>query len=213
MNDEQRRVALFQPQPVGPGPFFRLAALSLAPVALLHHARSALPGEKMASGSLIQVVLTGPNSPRECMPGFARSCAEPSSPEFLLYRALYFDSQPGSPWPSPDKRLSVPDKRLPGAIPNMDSRCIPTGYQRGNKRARAQRRRNGNVQFSQGKSAAPQAWLTQAAVQRSQPIAGACRCTTAPVGRRQEALGLVKPRLGPQGCAEKANTAVPGLLR
>jgi len=51
MNDEQCRVALFQPQPSGPRPFFRLAALSLAHVAVLHNARSALPVEKTACGS------------------------------------------------------------------------------------------------------------------------------------------------------------------
>ena len=61
MNDEQHRVALFQQQPEGTGPFFRLAALSLAQVVVLHYARSTLPAKIMASGSLIQVVLAGPN--------------------------------------------------------------------------------------------------------------------------------------------------------
>ena len=35
MNDEQRGVALFQPQPCGTRPFFQLAALSFAHVAVL----------------------------------------------------------------------------------------------------------------------------------------------------------------------------------
>jgi hypothetical protein len=58
MNDEIMlmvigRVVLFQPQPTGTGPFFRLAALSIARVVVLHVAISALPAKKMASGSSI----------------------------------------------------------------------------------------------------------------------------------------------------------------
>ena len=61
MNDEQRRVALFQAQPEGLGLFFRPAALSFAHVALLHLAHSALPGKKRAPAALIGLVLTGPS--------------------------------------------------------------------------------------------------------------------------------------------------------
>lgn len=49
MNDEQRRVALFQAQPEGLGLFFRPTALSVAYVESLHHALSALLDEKIAS--------------------------------------------------------------------------------------------------------------------------------------------------------------------
>jgi hypothetical protein len=56
MNDEQRRGALFQPQPTGTGPFFRLATFSIARLVVLHVAISALPAKKMASGSSFQVV-------------------------------------------------------------------------------------------------------------------------------------------------------------
>jgi 3-phenylpropionate/trans-cinnamate dioxygenase ferredoxin subunit len=64
MNDEQHRVALFQAQPTGPGLFFRPAALSLAYVAGLHGAHSALLDEKTVPAELIQLVLTGPNMPQ-----------------------------------------------------------------------------------------------------------------------------------------------------
>jgi hypothetical protein len=47
------REALFQPQSTGTGPFFRLAALSIARVEVLHVAISALPAKKMACGSSI----------------------------------------------------------------------------------------------------------------------------------------------------------------
>jgi hypothetical protein len=60
MNDEQRRVALFQAQPVGLGLFFRPAALSFAHVAWLHVAHSALLDEKTAPAEPIGLVLTGP---------------------------------------------------------------------------------------------------------------------------------------------------------
>jgi hypothetical protein len=53
MNDEQRRVALFQAQPEGLGLFFRPAALSFA--------HSALLDEKTAPAEPIGLVLTGPN--------------------------------------------------------------------------------------------------------------------------------------------------------
>ncbi len=43
MSELQRRVAGLQEQPVGLRPLARPAALSLAHVAGLHHARSALP--------------------------------------------------------------------------------------------------------------------------------------------------------------------------
>ena len=65
MNDEQRRVALFQvqpkgtsfgAQPEGPGLFFRPAALSFAHVARLHHAHSALLDEKTAPAGPIEFV-------------------------------------------------------------------------------------------------------------------------------------------------------------
>jgi hypothetical protein len=47
------REALFQSQSTGTGPFFRLAALSIARVEVLHVAISALPAKKMACGSSI----------------------------------------------------------------------------------------------------------------------------------------------------------------
>ena len=62
MNDEQRRVALFQAQPDGLGLFFHPAALSFAHVASLHVALSALPGKKRAPAALIGLVLTGPSN-------------------------------------------------------------------------------------------------------------------------------------------------------
>ncbi|MEW8347109.1 MAG: hypothetical protein AB2687_02285 [Candidatus Thiodiazotropha taylori] len=64
MNDEQRRVALFQAQPGGLGLFFRPAALSFAHVEQLHVAHSALLDEKIAPAGPIGLVLTGPKA--EC---------------------------------------------------------------------------------------------------------------------------------------------------
>ncbi|MES9968510.1 MAG: enoyl-CoA hydratase/isomerase family protein [Candidatus Thiodiazotropha sp.] len=61
MNDEQRRVALFQAQPRGLGLFFRPAALSLAHVEQLHDAHSVLLDEKIVPAWPIGLVLTGPN--------------------------------------------------------------------------------------------------------------------------------------------------------
>jgi len=49
MNDEQRSLALFQVQPKGLSLFFCPAALSLAYVAPLHYACSALQGKKTGS--------------------------------------------------------------------------------------------------------------------------------------------------------------------
>jgi hypothetical protein len=54
MNDEQRRQGVFGAQPFGAGPFFRLAALQLAHVAVLHRARCAWRGEKMAAAAAIE---------------------------------------------------------------------------------------------------------------------------------------------------------------
>ena len=71
MNDEQHRLALFQPLPGGLGLICRLAALPLTRVVLLHHIRAALPTDKWASGSLVQVVLAGPvgaSVPRKVKP-------------------------------------------------------------------------------------------------------------------------------------------------
>ncbi|MGM0563336.1 MAG: hypothetical protein ACQES2_03305 [Pseudomonadota bacterium] len=48
MNDEQRRVALFQPQPQGLVLFFRPAALTSAYVVSLHGTSVALLDEKTA---------------------------------------------------------------------------------------------------------------------------------------------------------------------
>jgi hypothetical protein len=62
MSDEQRRVALFQAQPEGLGLFLRPAALSLAHVAGLHHAHSALLDAKTVPAGRIGLVLTGPSS-------------------------------------------------------------------------------------------------------------------------------------------------------
>jgi hypothetical protein len=59
MSDEERRVALFQAQPVGLGLFFHPAALSFAHVALLHNAHPALLDEKTAQAEPIGLVLTG----------------------------------------------------------------------------------------------------------------------------------------------------------
>ncbi|MBW9260539.1 MAG: hypothetical protein K1566_02470 [Candidatus Thiodiazotropha sp. (ex. Lucinisca nassula)] len=61
MNDEQRRVALFQAQPGGLGLFFRPAALSVAHVEQPHDAHSALLDEKKVPAGPIGFVLTGPN--------------------------------------------------------------------------------------------------------------------------------------------------------
>jgi hypothetical protein len=52
MSDEQRSLRAFRAQPFGAAPFFRQAALRLAYVAVLHSARRALPGEKMAAAAL-----------------------------------------------------------------------------------------------------------------------------------------------------------------
>jgi len=49
MNDEQRSMALFQPQPEGPSLFFCPAALSLVCVAQLHYTCSALLDKKIGS--------------------------------------------------------------------------------------------------------------------------------------------------------------------
>ncbi|MEW8342503.1 MAG: PH domain-containing protein [Candidatus Thiodiazotropha taylori] len=68
MNDEQRRVALFQAQPPilmlkrGLGLFFRPAALSFAHVEQLHIAHSALLDKKIAPAGPIGIVLTDPGS-------------------------------------------------------------------------------------------------------------------------------------------------------
>ncbi|MCG7997720.1 MAG: hypothetical protein JAZ06_20130 [Candidatus Thiodiazotropha taylori] len=66
MNDEQRRVALFQAQAAilmlkrGLGLFFRPAALSFAHVEQLHIAHSALLDDKIVPAGPIGFVLTGP---------------------------------------------------------------------------------------------------------------------------------------------------------
>jgi len=57
-------VALFQAQPRGLGLFFRPAALSFAHVAWLHHAHSALLDKKTAPAGPIELVLTGPKTPK-----------------------------------------------------------------------------------------------------------------------------------------------------
>jgi hypothetical protein len=62
MNDEQRRVAGFQAQPEGTGPFFRNPALALMGVDWLHGTRAALSCEKMASVATTIQGLTGPRS-------------------------------------------------------------------------------------------------------------------------------------------------------
>ncbi|MEW8081562.1 MAG: hypothetical protein AB2784_13640, partial [Candidatus Thiodiazotropha endolucinida] len=62
MNDEQRRVALFQVQPEGLGLFFRPAALAFAHVESLHIAHAALLDEKIVPAGPIGLVLTGPNT-------------------------------------------------------------------------------------------------------------------------------------------------------
>jgi hypothetical protein len=54
MNDEQHRQRVFGAQPFGAGPFFRHAALRLAHVAVLHHARRAWRREKMAIAATIE---------------------------------------------------------------------------------------------------------------------------------------------------------------
>ena len=51
MSNEQRRVALFQGQPEGPGLFFRLTALAVAYIESLYRAPAALLAEKMDTGS------------------------------------------------------------------------------------------------------------------------------------------------------------------
>jgi len=61
MNDEQRRVALFQTQPEGLGLFSRPAALSFAHVESLHLAHAALLDEKRGPAEPIALVLTGPS--------------------------------------------------------------------------------------------------------------------------------------------------------
>jgi len=61
MNDEQRRVALFQGQPEGLGLILRPAALSFAHVAGLHLAHSALLDAKSAPAEPMGLVLTGPS--------------------------------------------------------------------------------------------------------------------------------------------------------
>jgi hypothetical protein len=48
MNDEQRRTGAFWAQPFGAWPFSRQAVLRLAYVVILHRARRAWPGAKMA---------------------------------------------------------------------------------------------------------------------------------------------------------------------
>jgi len=67
MNDEQRRVVIFQAQLSGLGLFFRPAALSFAHVAGLHSAHSALLDEKIAPAEPIQLVLTGPSEDTRLM--------------------------------------------------------------------------------------------------------------------------------------------------
>jgi hypothetical protein len=51
MSNEQRGMALFQTQPEGPGPFFRLTALSVVRLGALNFSPSALSAEKWATGS------------------------------------------------------------------------------------------------------------------------------------------------------------------
>jgi len=51
MNDEQRRVVPFQPQPTGLGLFFRPTALEMIYVEQLHRIISALLYEKIVSSS------------------------------------------------------------------------------------------------------------------------------------------------------------------
>jgi hypothetical protein len=51
MSNEQSRVAFFQAQPEGPGPFSRLTALSVVYLAWLNCSPSAWLGEKMNPGS------------------------------------------------------------------------------------------------------------------------------------------------------------------
>jgi hypothetical protein len=53
MNDEQHRQGGFGAQPFGAGPFFRLAVLRFARVAVLHHAHRVWRGKKMASAAAI----------------------------------------------------------------------------------------------------------------------------------------------------------------
>ena len=62
ISDEKRQVAHFQPQPVGPGPFFRPASLSLTYVCSIHHAHSSYLGKKLPPAVMIQLVLTGPSN-------------------------------------------------------------------------------------------------------------------------------------------------------
>jgi hypothetical protein len=51
MSNEQRGVALFQAQPEGPGPSFRLTALSVVRLGSLNFSPSALSAEKRPTGS------------------------------------------------------------------------------------------------------------------------------------------------------------------
>ena len=78
MSNEQRRVALFQGQPEGPGPFFRLTTLAVAYIESLYGTPAALLAEKMGSGSNNCVVSTGPSqgSGKNCLLGLPISWTE-----------------------------------------------------------------------------------------------------------------------------------------
>ena len=63
MNEEQRRVALFQAQPEGLGRIFRPTALPFAYVEQLHRAHGALLDEKCGSSSGGNELSTDPSGP------------------------------------------------------------------------------------------------------------------------------------------------------
>ncbi len=61
MNDEQRRVRFFQPQPEGLGLFSHPAALSVTDIEQLNYVSSALLDVKIASSNNKYERATGPN--------------------------------------------------------------------------------------------------------------------------------------------------------